>query len=228
MSGVILAAAGDPSTARGTGRQEAASVVAVDRAPAGLDVDTVMIDGRSGSPAGDPSPGKSWDFTGSPASPARRTSRAQPVAERGLVRRRRSARRQHRPAHLRHTDYRVGVAERAMRELLGPARPARRRLRRQQPDRRWARLQVLLENGLAPPDFGLAVFGELPFELPPSDRASSRCSRPAGTSERRRPGCSSIASVETSSLPGRSCCGPPSPAPVIETVAAPSGAPLDH
>ncbi len=48
MSGVILAAAGDGSTAHALitkGRR----VVAVDRAPAGLDVDTVMIDGRSGA-----------------------------------------------------------------------------------------------------------------------------------------------------------------------------------
>ena len=27
-------------------------------------------------------------------------------------------------------------------------------------------LQVLLEHGLAPPDFGLAVFGDLPLALP--------------------------------------------------------------
>ena len=53
-----------------------------------------------------------------------------------------------------------------MRELLGLTEP---------PDAVFAAnnliglgaLRVLRESGLTPPDFGLAVFGELPFELPP-------------------------------------------------------------
>ena len=67
--------------------------------------------------------------------------------------------------HLHHTDFRVDGGRRAMAALLDLPQP---------PDAVFAAnnltgvgaLQVLLERGLAPPDFGLAVFGDLPFALP--------------------------------------------------------------
>ena len=94
MSGVILAAAGDPSTARGLvsrGRQ----VVAVDRAPGGLDIDAVLIDGRGGArlatqALADKGFRRIACITG-PTDVESATSR-----RRGLVRCRGSARRRHR------------------------------------------------------------------------------------------------------------------------------------
>ena len=132
MSGVILAAAGDPSTARGLvgrGRQ----VVAVDRAPGGLDIDAVLIDGRSGARLATQALADKG-FHGSPASPGRRTWRAPRVAGRagpmwsGVS-----------PApsadHLQHTDYRVEGGRAGDVGAAGPAAATRRRVRRQQPDR---------------------------------------------------------------------------------------------
>jgi LacI family transcriptional regulator len=162
MSGVILAAAGDPSTASGLvsrGRQ----VVAVDRAPGGLDIDAVLIDGRSGGRLAtqalvDKGFRRIACITG-PSDAESATSRREgwsdvvgPLV--GTT-----------PDHLHHTDFRVEGGRRAMAALLGLPEP---------PDAVFAAnnltgvgaLQVLLEHGLGPPDFGLAVFGDLPFALP--------------------------------------------------------------
>ena len=162
MSGVILAAAGDGSTAHALiakGRR----VVAVDRAPAGLDVDTVMIDGRSGARLATRTLQelgfhKIACVTGPPdaeSATSRSEGWADVVGRTGAM-----------AGYIRHTDFRLGGGERAMRELLGLTEP---------PDAVFAAnnliglgaLRVLRESGLTPPDFGLAVFGELPFELPP-------------------------------------------------------------
>src|SRR5215213_2339396 len=64
--------------------------------------------------------------------------------------------------YLRHTDFRVGGGRRAMEQLLELDQP---------PDAVFAAnnltgvgvLEVLVERGLKPPAFGLAIFGDLPF-----------------------------------------------------------------
>jgi LacI family transcriptional regulator len=162
MSGVILAAAGDPSAARGlVGRGR--HVVAVDRAPGGLDIDAVLIDGRSGGrlatqALADKGFQRIACITGPPdveSATSRRDGWSEVVGRLADT----SA------DHLHHTDYRVEGGRRAMSALLDLPQP---------PDAVFAAnnltgvgaLQVLLERGLGPPAFGLAVFGDLPFALP--------------------------------------------------------------
>jgi LacI family transcriptional regulator len=170
MSGVILAPAAETSTADqliARGRH----LVAVDRGIAGLDVDAVMIDGRGGGRlASEALLSRGFQriacLTG-PRAVESATSRAEGWAD-AVGRTRRTSR------YLRHTDYRVEGGRQAMRELLDLADP---------PDAVFAAnnligvgaLQVLLEHGLAPPDYGVAVFGDLPFALlPPAGIVSVR------------------------------------------------------
>ncbi|HEU5485640.1 MAG TPA: LacI family DNA-binding transcriptional regulator [Microlunatus sp.] len=161
MSGVILAAAGDGHAARdlvAKGRR----VVAVDRALADLDVDAVLIDGRSGARlATQTLLAQGFQriacITGPQHAESAR-SRAEGWAD--VVGRDAGAARL-----LRHTDYRLEGGERAIRELLALPEP---------PDALFAAnnltglgaLRVLHEEGLTPPGFGLAVFGDLPFTAP--------------------------------------------------------------
>jgi LacI family transcriptional regulator len=160
MSGVILAAAGDGHAARdliSKGRR----VVAVDRAPAGLDVDAVMIDGRSGARIATEALRQRGFrriacITGPPDAESAR-SRSEGWAD--VVGRDESSMRL-----LRHTDFRVEGGDRALRELLALPDP---------PDALFAAnnltglaaLRLLREKRLTPPAFGLAVFGDLPFTV---------------------------------------------------------------
>jgi LacI family transcriptional regulator, galactose operon repressor len=183
MSGVILAAAGEPSAARdlvSRGRH----VVAVDRAPHGLDVDAVLIDGRSGARLATGALAEQGFrriacITGPPdveSAISRREGWADVVGTTTAVT----------PDLLHHTDYRVDGGRAAMSDLLALPDP---------PDAVFAAnnltglgaLQVLLEQGLAPPGFGLAVFGDLPFALliPPGIVTVSSPSRHLGETAAR-------------------------------------------
>ena len=121
MSGVILAAAGDPSTARGLvsrGRQ----VVAVDRAPGGLDIDAVLIDGRSGARlATQALADKGFQTDRLHHRAAGRGERHESPG--GLGRCGGSARRRHRRIISTTRDYRVEGGRRAMSALLDLPQP---------------------------------------------------------------------------------------------------------
>ncbi len=167
MSGVILAAAGDPGAARdlvSRGRH----VVAVDRAPSGLDVDAVLIDGRGGARLATRTLlelgfRRIACLTGPPdveSAVSRREGWADAVGTTA------GSLTGAGTELLHHTDYRVDGGRAAMSDLLALPDP---------PDAVFAAnnltglgaLQVLLEHGLTPPTFGLAIFGDLPFALVP-------------------------------------------------------------
>ena len=189
MSGVILAAAGDPSAARGLvsrGRH----VVAVDRAPERTRRRR-RADRRPRRRLGwRPRTLVELGFRRIACSLARPTSRVpsavaragpMPWEPRGSPDRRR-------PSCLHHTDYRVDGGRAAMSDAAGSARPTRRRLRGQQPDR----------TGRAP---GAARARSRPRRLRsgrssaicrspcPAQPGSSPSAHPADTSVRPPPGC---------------------------------------
>ena len=182
MGGVILAAAGE-ATAAGELVSRGRHVVAVDRAPSGLDVDAVLIDGRNGARLAtralmEQGFQRIVCITGPPdvesAVSRRRVGRCRRGPGRHYCRP---------PPPLRLPD------RRRSRSHGGLARPA------QPPDAVFAAnnltglgaLQVLLEHGLAPPAFGLAVFGDLPFALhtPPGIVTVSSPSRHLGETAAR-------------------------------------------
>jgi LacI family transcriptional regulator len=183
MSGVILAAAGE-ATAAGELVSRGRHVVAVDRAPSGLDVDAVLIDGRNGARLAtralmEQGFQRIVCITGPPdveSAVSRREGWADVVGAQGGTT----------ADLLRHSDYRIDGGRGAMADLLALPQP---------PDAVFAAnnltglgaLQVLLEHGLAPPAFGLAVFGDLPFALhtPPGIVTVSSPSRHLGETAAR-------------------------------------------
>ncbi|GAA2231426.1 LacI family transcriptional regulator [Herbiconiux moechotypicola] len=164
MAGVILAPAaedGDISHLTDRGRP----VVAVDR-NTGLDIDSVMVDNRAAG---------TWATTALLDAGHRRIAciagplDLEDTEERGLGWRT-TMRRRGEPGFeslLRHADYRVEGGRAAMNELLALREP---------PDAvvttnnlmGVGALQALAAAGITPPEFGVAVVGELPFStLPP-------------------------------------------------------------
>ncbi|RNE62461.1 LacI family DNA-binding transcriptional regulator [Cryobacterium tepidiphilum] len=159
MAGIILATAGDQADVdRHTERGR--PVVAVDRAPLGVEVDTVLVDNIGGGRAATTALYERGHsivacITG-PADVATARERAagweETVRARGGI-----------PGpYLRHADFRVGGGRRAMSELLALPVP---------PDAVFVAnnlmsvgaLQVLFENGRATAGIGIASFGDLPF-----------------------------------------------------------------
>lgn len=168
MAGVILAPASDYSDLSALIARKR-PVVAVDRGPHGFNIDAVTVDNRAGGVAAatalfDKGFRRVACITGpSDIETAQfRSAGWRDVAEQ------RGQSTQDLNALLRHANYRVDGGQLAMRELLDLAAP---------PDAvvvannlmGVGALQVLRELGLSPQEFGVAIFGDLPFSpLAPS------------------------------------------------------------
>jgi LacI family transcriptional regulator len=159
MAGIILATAGDHAdVTRHTERGR--PVVAVDRAPRGVDVDTVLVDniggGRSATTALYERGHSIVACITGPADVA--TARQRAAGWEEVVRARGGVP----EPYLRHADFRVGGGRRAMAELLSLPVP---------PDAVFVAnnlmsvgaLQVLFEEGRGAAGIGVASFGDLPF-----------------------------------------------------------------
>jgi LacI family transcriptional regulator len=161
MAGVILAAAGDHSDLSALVARNR-PVVAVDRGPHGFDVDAVMVDNRSGGRSAtqallDQGFERIACITG-PADVETAEQRADGWRDAVAA----ASRMADPDRYLRHANYRVDGGREAMRELLELDTP---------PDAVFVAnnlmsvgaLQVLVERRIAPPEIGMAVFGDLPF-----------------------------------------------------------------
>jgi LacI family transcriptional regulator len=156
MAGVILApasATSDLGPLLNAGR----AVVAVDRIPVGADVDSVTVDNRAGVAAATRLlAARGFQriacITG-PEDVMTAVERAAGWAE--VV--------PGSPELLRHADYRVEGGAVAMRDLLTTASPDAVVVANNLMG--VGVLQALAERGLAPPAFGVAVFGDLPYAL---------------------------------------------------------------
>lgn len=159
MAGVILAPAsggGDLSTLIAQKRP----IVAVDR-ETGYDIDAVMVDNRAaGIAAAEALFEAGYERVACIAGP--RDTEATEERYLGWQQTVQRAGMRDTAAYLRHADYRVGGGRAAMRELLDMTVP---------PDAvvttnnlmAVGALQVLAESGITPPEFGVAVVGDLPF-----------------------------------------------------------------
>jgi LacI family transcriptional regulator len=165
MAGVVVASAAGSSAVQPL-LDRGRAVVAVDRPIAGVDVDSVVIDNVE---AGRMATAALWDagfrdiacITG-PADIVTAVDRGrgweQVLAERSPV--------PPSPQRLVNADFRVGGGRACMQELLE---------RRDPPDAVVAgnnlvgvgALQVLVERGLTPQEFGITVIGDLPFSAHP-------------------------------------------------------------
>lgn len=166
MAGVILA----PSVRSG-GLLEVVSsgrpVVAVDRMT-GLDIDAVMIDNRS---AGIAATNALYDAGYERVACIAGPREIEATEERSLGWMNASAARDlpfKHERYLQHANYRVDGGRAAMQELLELAEPPDAVLTTNNLLGVGA-IQVLVEAGMTPPTFGVAVFGELPFSTLPPD-----------------------------------------------------------
>jgi LacI family transcriptional regulator len=166
MAGVILA----PSVTSG-GLLEIVSsgrpVVAVDRAT-GLDIDAVMIDNRA---AGIAATNALYDAGYERVACIAGPQEIEATEERTLGWMNASALRRlpfRHERYLQHANYRVDGGRMAMEKLLEMAEPPDAVLTTNNLLGVGA-IQVLVEAGMAPPTFGVAVFGELPFSTLPPD-----------------------------------------------------------
>lgn len=161
MAGVILAAAGDHSDLSGLIARKR-PIVAVDRGPHGFDVDAVMVDSRSGGRAATRAlVDQGFQRVGCITGPEDvETAQQRADGWRQVVAK--AHRGVDSGAYLRHANYRVDGGRDAMRDLLAMDQP---------PDAVFVAnnmmsvgaLQVLSERGILPPQFGMAIFGDLPF-----------------------------------------------------------------
>jgi LacI family transcriptional regulator len=166
MAGVILA----PSVTSG-GLLEVVSsgrpVVAVDRAT-GLDIDAVMIDNRA---AGIAATNALYDAGYERVACIAGPREIEATEERSLGWMHASALRDlpfKHERYLQHANYRVDGGRTAMEKLLDMNEPPDAVLTTNNLLGVGA-IQVLVETGMTPPAFGVAVFGELPFStLPPA------------------------------------------------------------
>lgn len=161
MAGIILATTGDQADLK-RHTERGRPVVAVDRAPYGVDVDTVLVDnvggGRSATTALYERGHSTVACITGPASVA--TARQRAAGWEDVVR----ARGGEPGPYLRYADFRVGGGRRAMSELLALPSP---------PDAVFVAnnlmsvgaLQVLVEAGRTPVGMGIASFGDLPFPV---------------------------------------------------------------
>lgn len=167
MAGVILAPASDHSDLSGLIARKR-PVVAVDRAPHGFEVDAVTVDNRAGGVAAatalfDAGFTRVACITGPNDV---ETAQLRSAGWREVAERRGAS--TDLDAFLRHANYRVDGGVEAMEQLLALPEP---------PDAvvvannlmGIGALQVLRAAGLSPEQFGIAVFGDLPFSpLAPS------------------------------------------------------------
>ncbi|MFE4469803.1 LacI family DNA-binding transcriptional regulator [Leifsonia sp. NPDC056824] len=160
MAGVIIAAAGDHSDiAKLLERNR--PVVAVDRGPHNVDIDAVMVDNRAGGHAATARLVEHGFRRIACITGPREVETAQERADgwREVVA---AAGMADIDQYLKYSNYRVGGGHDAMQELLALPEP---------PDAVFVTnnlmsvgaLQELAGNGTLPPDFGMAVFGDLPY-----------------------------------------------------------------